>query len=144
MAGVPSTRLQHAEFIAVRVSEYVPVPARLRHRHAGQLRRSQRNDTAGLGIQVSGAQTQVEPVLPALGLGHLLQEIPRPPVDERTGAASPNPPAHSRGERVRDKWLARLGPPANRRLRGLACLLAMAEVSIRPWSGPRPSWLALV
>jgi len=76
MAGVPSTfrRLKNAEFVSVRVGEYVPAPAPLGHWRAGQPPGSQPHDTVDLGIQADGAQIQVESVLPALDLGHLLQE----------------------------------------------------------------------
>ena len=74
MFPVRGGRLQNAEFVSVRVSEYVPAPARFGYRRGGQLPRSQRDDTLDLGIEIGSAQIQVQPILRTLGFGHALQE----------------------------------------------------------------------
>lgn len=66
--------MQDAEFVAVWVGQNVPLPACFGNRLASEQPCAQRDGTLHFGGQVFGAQIQVQPVLPALGLGHLLQQ----------------------------------------------------------------------
>jgi hypothetical protein len=80
-------RLQHTELVAVGIGQDMPTPAVLADRLAGQQRRAEIQDARDLGLQVGGAQVQMEPVLLALDLRHLLQQHVDPDAAHRRKAA---------------------------------------------------------
>ena len=73
-------RLEHAELVAVRVGQDVPVPVVLDHCRVRDDLCAEVDQSMHFDVEVRGAQIQVHPVLTEFGVGCLLQEqLPRPP-----------------------------------------------------------------
>src|SRR2546426_4953383 len=71
---IPGRRLQNAQFVAVRIREYVPSPLRLEYWFGSEPRRTEGKDPLHLALEVARPQIEVEPVLCRLALRHALQD----------------------------------------------------------------------
>jgi hypothetical protein len=67
-------RLQHAEFVAIRVSQDVPAPSGLADGPIGYGLGTKAEKPLHLSLEITGAQVEVHPVLAVLTLGDPLQQ----------------------------------------------------------------------